>query len=250
MTTGFGIHCVLVNNYTWSVAWIVKMFWYTSTQFRIPWSLFSHFSFHTDKYTWQTPCVAVNVLSVLLLLLVTTYTGYPSSVCRSTTTLTLPECPVSSVERRYSLSFTGASSIVSFRATWSPAQITYKYVRSLSRQEPVSWDVYKHCCNTGAKLFSIKVSVCGIEFEAAASHSGSAAAATRWTASIWGGESLQRFWWASDWTLENTHPEVNLTIILQYYCYHKCIEHTCSLPAVCTCLCILHLVLSCDHCSP
>ena len=80
------------------------------------------------------------------------------------------------------------------------------------------WDVYKHYCNTREEFFSSKVSGCGIE--ATTSHPRPAAVAIRWTTSTWGGEPLQRSWWASDWTLlrlMNFHP----------YVWYVCININC-----------------------
>ena len=103
-----------------------------------------HYS-HIFLSAWQTAlCVAVNVLSVLLLLYwwQHTQTVPRPSVYRSTTALTSPECPaVSSVERRYALSMVLSVSYPNnnlsnnFRATWSPAQITYKYEACLARSQ-------------------------------------------------------------------------------------------------------------------
>ena len=90
---------------------------------------------------------------LLLLSLVTTYTDCPSSVCRSTTALTSPECPaVYSVERRYHTCSPSLVPLVLHVACKcrsrtitldnasdprhvSPAQITYKYEACLARSQ-------------------------------------------------------------------------------------------------------------------
>ena len=125
---------------------------------------------------------------------------------------------MSSVERRYSLSFTGAairkvegvassnkllmhnakecyagmlcrtdanpryinrqttkpSTLLQVRKHYTEVDLPRSANQTVFADSP---DVYKHYCNTREELFSSKVSGCGIE--AAASHPGPAAAATR-----------------------------------------------------------------------